>query len=730
MTATKITAALAFAIVLAGFGLLAQAQEAIAGEQLEPSAFGRSYVESMQAAVDRDRLMPIPENNRARNGRHGEWVVPSRGATTFPHSGSHNVINKWGDTHMGIGFPQLVDVQGAYFAGQAGPGVWTTGIVVISYRDGREVQRTEPFRGIGSEPAWLAMNLQRVDRIEIVAEPVVNGGGWYGMDDLTYTVAAAEGAPTVVVDFDDLDYDTKLSGSGYAGLTWEAGSGDFGTDDGVHGPMMPVAPVEEPAGEEGGPRETPRTVPRPPTMVTSYQGVIRGDAGSLSYPPDTDGAVGPNHYVITVNRNFAVYDRETGQEQLNILLGAFLPGSNGDPRVLFDHHSGRWIVLVSDFNATASIYLAVSLTDDPLGDWFKTSFVTAQGSDTGNWPDYPTLGVNDSMIVTTAYMVGGPGHSVFVIDKAPLVASPPSLGTITAFRGLPWERAVQPVHKYDTGGATLLVSTSGNNALHLRRIVPPASSPSLMDLGTISVSHFYDPPDASALGSSTPLDTVDARLMMAVLRGGRLWTAHTISQSGRPACRWYELEPSAFRLVQSGTMADTWLGYFFPSIMVNADGDVVMGFTGSDANQYAGCYVTGRRATDPLGTMAAPVQYKAGTGPQNNIDGNGRNRWGDYSYTTLDPVEQKTFYMLQEYGHAENIWGTYLGVFAFHAAGDMNCDGLVNNFDIAPFVLALTNPEGYAEAYPGCDPLNGDCSGDGLLNNFDIAPFVALLTGG
>ncbi|MGD8453560.1 MAG: PEP-CTERM sorting domain-containing protein [Phycisphaerae bacterium] len=61
--------------------------------------------------------------------------------------------------------------------------------------------------------------------------------------------------------------------------------------------------------------------------------------------------------------------------------------------------------------------------------------------------------------------------------------------------------------------------------------------------------------------------------------------------------------------------------------------------------------------------------------------------------------------------------------------GDMNCDGEVNNFDIAPFVLAVTNPEGYAEAYPGCDIINGDITGDGIVNNFDISPFVGLLAG-
>lgn len=61
-------------------------------------------------------------------------------------------------------------------------------------------------------------------------------------------------------------------------------------------------------------------------------------------------------------------------------------------------------------------------------------------------------------------------------------------------------------------------------------------------------------------------------------------------------------------------------------------------------------------------------------------------------------------------------------------AGDMNCDGVINNFDIDPFVLALTDPAGYEAQYPDCEIALGDINGDGVVNNFDIDPFVALLT--
>jgi hypothetical protein len=62
--------------------------------------------------------------------------------------------------------------------------------------------------------------------------------------------------------------------------------------------------------------------------------------------------------------------------------------------------------------------------------------------------------------------------------------------------------------------------------------------------------------------------------------------------------------------------------------------------------------------------------------------------------------------------------------------GNMNCDCAVNNFDIDPFVLALSDPDAYAVAFPGCSITNGDCNGDGAINNFDIDAFVALISGG
>ncbi len=63
-----------------------------------------------------------------------------------------------------------------------------------------------------------------------------------------------------------------------------------------------------------------------------------------------------------------------------------------------------------------------------------------------------------------------------------------------------------------------------------------------------------------------------------------------------------------------------------------------------------------------------------------------------------------------------------------HDPGDMNCDGSINGADISPFVLALTDPNAYAAAYPECRLELGDFTGDGSVNGQDIAGFVDALT--
>ncbi|MGE0482480.1 MAG: right-handed parallel beta-helix repeat-containing protein [Phycisphaerae bacterium] len=71
---------------------------------------------------------------------------------------------------------------------------------------------------------------------------------------------------------------------------------------------------------------------------------------------------------------------------------------------------------------------------------------------------------------------------------------------------------------------------------------------------------------------------------------------------------------------------------------------------------------------------------------------------------------------------------------ASHGLGDLNCDGVVNNFDVGHFSQAVIDPAGYVadhdgDPYAPCDAMLADLNGDGLVNNFDIDILVELILG-
>lgn len=78
----------------------------------------------------------------------------------------------------------------------------------------------------------------------------------------------------------------------------------------------------------------------------------------------------------------------------------------------------------------------------------------------------------------------------------------------------------------------------------------------------------------------------------------------------------------------------------------------------------------------------------------------------------------------------ELMAATNLALAPVGLAGDMNCDGVVSVSDIGGFVLALTDPAGYAAAFPNCNVLHADVNDDGVVSVGDIGSFVSLLTSG
>jgi hypothetical protein len=95
--------------------------------------------------------------------------------------------------------------------------------------------------------------------------------------------------------------------------------------------------------------------------------------------------------------------------------------------------------------------------------------------------------------------------------------------------------------------------------------------------------------------------------------------------------------------------------------MVNGQGHAALGFSGSKSTEYIGCYTCGRLATDAPNTMGAVMLFKAGLASYQYLDSYGRNRWGDYSATTLDPNDDMSMWTIQEYATTPaNNWRTYV----------------------------------------------------------------------
>ena len=117
-----------------------------------------------------------------------------------------------------------------------------------------------------------------------------------------------------------------------------------------------------------------------PEPIMNFEGLTKSEGGGWT-PPDTNGDVGPNHYIQTVNIALGIYDKATGAPIVKLTYNDFFqgpPGSScdnnnrGDVVVLYDPQVDRWIV--TDFSLPGPNYyecIAVSQTGDPVsGGWY------------------------------------------------------------------------------------------------------------------------------------------------------------------------------------------------------------------------------------------------------------------------------------------------------------------------------------------------------------------------
>ncbi len=395
-------------------------------------------------------------------------------------------------------------------------------------------------------------------------------------------------------------------------------------------------------------------------------------------PPDTMGAVGRDHIVELINGTYRVYDKNTGsalaQSSLNVFwsnAGASRINNAFDPRVVYDPFSERWFASSVDNGAAANnILLAVSNSDNPLDGW--TGFAIDSDSDDSHWADFETLGFNLDGVFVAANMFDlrdGSNETraaILAVPKSDLIGATPTVANATLFQDIALSGtgfAIQPIVDLDNSGmpqGLLAAYNTGSGVLKYSSLTGSVSSPTLSTGGGfIAVDPYAEPPSAEQPGPKQDIDVADSRLSSNVVRvGGSLWGVQTVESGGRAALRWFEIDEATGTAVQEGLISDTELDFYYGSIAVSHDGFVAVGFSGSSENEFVGSYVAFGETQGGTTLFRDPQLLHAGVASYERTDSKGRNRWGDYSATVLDPYNPRTFWTFQEFASAEDIWST------------------------------------------------------------------------
>src|SRR4051812_5173118 len=180
-----------------------------------------------------------------------------------------------------------------------------------------------------------------------------------------------------------------------------------------------------------------------PPAIFSFDGISDLDNANVGLgqvnPPDTNADVSFNQIVETVNSSLRVYNKAgvpltpvIKQSQLFAALGGQCAKTDpGDPIVLYDRMADRWQVSQFNFASSAAApfhqCFAVSKTNDATGEWYLYDFVTPSG----NFPDYPKVGVwSDAYYMTSREFVPNPqsfvGVGAFAFNRAKMLQGDPT----------------------------------------------------------------------------------------------------------------------------------------------------------------------------------------------------------------------------------------------------------------------------------------------------------------
>ena len=234
-------------------------------------------------------------------------------------------------------------------------------------------------------------------------------------------------------------------------------------------------------------------------------------------PPDSDGAVGPDHFVELLNGVYRVYDKsgtvlqQSSLDQFWSSAGVTPQQFSFDPRVLYDPSSGRWFATAADNEfAPNEIFIAVSETSDPTQGWQALAIPsdpTGQG-----WVDFPRLGINQDAVYVSADMfplgTGGIHTEQIVVPKSDLLQATPTAANATVFADIGSGVSLYtdtPAVAFGSSGSEPFMSAHDTSfgELRITSIDGPPTNPSLVTSDRlISVTPELGPPPATQEGTN------------------------------------------------------------------------------------------------------------------------------------------------------------------------------------------------------------------------------------
>ena len=361
-------------------------------------------------------------------------------------------------------------------------------------------------------------------------------------------------------------------------------------------------------------------IPNMPPPLLTFDGTDRPTSGCNCRPPDTNGDVGPNHYLQTVNSGFRVFDKSGTPLTPFITYNSFFTplgtgnpcGNNqndGDPFAFYDQVADRWVVsdfAFPGFPGPGPFYqcIGVSQTPDPVaGPWFLYAVLV----DPVNLNDYPKMALWNNPQPGGAYFLtqnlfngtseAFEGVSVFALDRGSMLAGGPAhaisfmippgdpgLGNSYSLVAANFRTGAPPpagrdemllaVDSPSSGGVSLTqvkawkfhvdFGTPANSTLGVGPNHAPNSLITVnpfVDAFTNTTSNLVPQP-----GGNPPLDTLGDKIMTPVVyqfRNGveSLWADQTIIlnyPNGPTAVRWYQFDVTGGNFPAAAAQQQDW----------------------------------------------------------------------------------------------------------------------------------------------------------------------------